>query len=288
MPFRAPSPLTSDTVVSLLDLCRRASAVILDYYDAGNEGVEVRQKADRSPVTEADLASHHLISDGLRALTPDIPILSEESRLAELAQRRSWNRFWMVDPLDGTREFIERTGQFTINVALIENHRPLLGLIVEPRHGRYALGIIGDGAWCCEYGDGVWRYAPMSTRALPLQELVVLASHRHRNERLSQTLAFLESRFELQRLNSGSALKFCDLAAGRGDCYPRFSPCSEWDVAAGDALVTAAGGSIRGLDGRPLRYNDRESLLSPNFLAVGDPSEDLWDRLLDELRDELE
>jgi len=194
----------------------------------------------------------------------------------------------MVDPLDGTREFIERTGQFTINVALIDDHRPQLGLIAEPRRGRYALGIVGDGAWCCEYVEDAWRFSPMGTRALPEQELVVLASHRHRNERLSQTLAFLESRYELQRLNSGSALKFCDLAAGRGDCYPRFSPCSEWDVAAGDALVSAAGGSLWGLDGRPLRYNDRESLLSPNFLAVGDSSQELWQIMLDELRDELE
>lgn len=288
MPFRAPPPLSTDHILSLLDLCLRASAVILDFYDAGDDGVEVRQKADRSPVTEADLASHHLIVDGLRDLTPEVPILSEESSGAELARRRDWSRFWMVDPLDGTREFIERTGQFTINVALIENHRPVLGLIAEPRRGRIALGIVGDGAWYCERAGGQWQFLAIHTRSLPREELVILSSHRHRNERLSQSLAFLESRFELLRQNSGSALKFCDLAEGVGDCYPRFSPCSEWDVAAGDALVTAAGGRLTGLDGRPLRYNDRDSLLSPNFLAVGDPSQELWEVLLDELECELE
>ena len=186
----------------------------------------------------------------------------------------------MVDPLDGTREFLERTGEFTINIALIESQRPTLGLIYEPMLQRASLGVVGEGAWQLQYESGEWRSEPLSVRKLPTEELVLLASKRHKNPRLDSCIAYLSETHELTRKNSGSALKFCDLAAGRGDCYPRFSLCSEWDVAAGDALVNAAGGAVLGMDGAPLQYNARDSLLSPNFVAVGDPSSRLWDGLL--------
>jgi 3'(2'), 5'-bisphosphate nucleotidase len=312
MVFRGHSLLAQDKVQSLLELAERASATILEYYQHHKEQAErppseqrtfgdAQQgeqtagaqaaaytshvhKADRTPLTEADLASHRIIVDGLNALTPDIPVLSEESPASDIESRRSWRRFWMVDPLDGTREFLDRNDEFTINIALVDSGRPVVGLLYQPVKGLACLGVVGEGAWALSHHGADWLGDSLHARALPDESLVVLASRRHRNEKLATTLAYLERSHVLQRRNSGSALKFCDLAAGDGDCYPRFSPCSEWDVAAGDALLTAAGGAVLGIDGRRLRYNERATLLSPHFLAVGDPAASLWPGLLDELQ----
>jgi len=290
-----------DLILPLLALCEKASAAILQVYDAagaddagaaGNphggtgRGGFLREKADRSPLTVADLASHRIIEAGLADMSPTRPVLSEESSPDDVADRRSWSELWMVDPLDGTREFLERTGEFTINIALIVDGRPIVGVIFEPLGGAGSVGIVGDGAWRYRRdgsASGGWEIQPLATRSLPARRITVLSSRRHRNERLAASLAFLEHRFAVERHDSGSALKFCHLAAGRGDVYPRYSACSEWDVAAGDALVTAAGGAIRGMNGRPLVYNDRDTLLSPDFLAVGDPVPALWDDLLEAL-----
>jgi len=187
-----------------------------------------------------------------------------------------------VDPLDGTKEFVAGTGEFTINIALVDAHRPVLGLLYLPlKHTAY-IGIPGQFARRYTWdGDAGWSAADISTR--PLRDrapLAVLASRRHRGRELGACLDWLEVHWgPLERHNSGSALKFCDLAEGAGDFYPRFSPCCEWDVAAGQALLEAAGGAILGLDGEPLRYNARDSLLSPYFLAMGDPHHGLWRRL---------
>ncbi len=250
---------------------------------AGDGSLAVQRKADRSPLTEADLASHETLESGLRALTPELPILSEESDHSSIKERHQWRRFWLVDPLDGTREFIERSGEFTINIALVDDGRPVLGFIHEPLRGITNIGVPGQGAWRATQNGAALRWQTLRTRQLPERELVVLSSHRHRNERLAATLELLSERYHLERRNSGSALKFCDLAAGRGDVYPRFSLCSEWDVAAGDALVNAAGGQLWGVDGQPLRYNARDTLLSPHFVAVGDPRQSLWEELLQHL-----
>ncbi|WP_439107097.1 3'(2'),5'-bisphosphate nucleotidase CysQ [Congregibacter sp.] len=280
MQFCGHPILSSKDIWALLNLCHEASQSILAHYnDAASAGL-LRSKEDRTPLTQADLESHEILSAGLRALRPEIPVLSEECSESEIAGRHEWDVFWMVDPLDGTREFLERTGEFTINIALIEKQRPTLGLIYMPMSETGSLGVVGEGAWQVQRDSGIWQSQPLSTRRLPEESLVVLASKRHSNPRLDSCLSFLGSKRELSRLNSGSALKFCDLAAGRGDCYPRFSLCSEWDVAAGDALVAAAGGAIYGLDGEPLQYNARDNLLSPHFVAVGDGSASLWSDLL--------
>lgn len=275
--------LSQDVIIALLDLCRSASKSILTcYHDEQHSGL-LRSKDDRTPLTKADLASHAILRHGLRSLTPNLPLLSEECSPDEIADRRRWETFWMVDPLDGTREFLERTGQFTINIALIHRQRPVFGLIYEPLTHRGSLGLVGQGAWRLCFDSDAWQSQPLLTRKLPSDRIIVLASRRHGNPRLEACLKFLSAGRDLSRQNSGSALKFCDLAAGHGDCYPRFSPCSEWDVAAGDALVTAAGGMIVGLDAQPLRYNARDTLLSPHFLAVGDLSAPLWAELLETL-----
>lgn len=283
MPDSRYAPFDAALWPPLLELCRRAGESICAHYNEPTLAGKLREKADDSPLTRADLASHELLEAGLRALTPEVQILSEESDAQAIAARHSWTTFWMVDPLDGTREFLERSGEFTINIALIHEERAIAGLIFEPLASRAYCGALEQGARCLEWRDGRWDERPLVTSALQPDRLVLLASRRHRNARLQRTLEFLEAGRSLERRDSGSALKFCDLAAGRGDCYPRFSLCSEWDVAAGDALVTAAGGAVLDLSGKPVRYNRRDTLLAEPFLAIGDPAQPLWGELLAEL-----
>lgn len=269
-----------DALVSpLLQLCLQAGDAICQHYHApGADRFEA--KGDDSPLTRADIDSHHILHAGLLALQPSLPVLSEESGDEELAGRHSWQRFWLVDPLDGTKEFLGRTGEFTINIALIDAHRPILGLLYLPLAQTAFLGIPGRGARRYRY-DGSWQEQAIATRRLRAAEpLTVLASRRHRGPRLEACLEWLQVQWGvIDRQNSGSALKFCQLAEGEGDFYPRFSPCCEWDTAAGQALLEAAGGALLGLDGQPLRYNCGDSLLSPDFLALGDPDHELWQRL---------
>jgi 3'(2'), 5'-bisphosphate nucleotidase len=267
-------------VTPLLQLCREAGAIICSHYHApGADRYEA--KGDDSPLTRADLDSHATLQAGLQAMTPALPILSEESTPEEVAGRRDWSRFWLVDPLDGTKEFLARTGEFTINIALISSHQPVLGVLYLPLQQTAYVGIPGVEARCYRYREG-WSHRELAVRRLePGRPLAVLASRRHGGDRLSNCLDWLQQHWgPVTRLNSGSALKFCQLAAGEGDFYPRFSPCCEWDTAAGQAVLEAAGGCLLGLDGQPLSYNCRESLFSPNFYAIADAGHPLWQRLL--------
>jgi 3'(2'), 5'-bisphosphate nucleotidase len=212
-----------------------------------------------------------------------MPVLSEESGEADIAARRQWPRYWLVDPLDGTKEFLARTGEFTVNIALIDCHCPVLGVVYLPLEREAYVGIPGDLAA---------RYDPAAADARPagrlasraLQEgrsLEVLASRRHRGARLQACLEWLDTHWpSVIRSNMGSALKFCRMADGEGDFYPRFSRCCEWDTAAGQAVLEAAGGRVIGLDGKPLRYNCGDSLYSPAFYALADPEHPLWQQLL--------
>lgn len=266
-------------VPELLTLCQRAGEVICDFYLAPGAD-QYRSKDDESPITLADVASHKLLCEGLNSIGAGLPVLSEESTDEEKAQRRHWPVFWMIDPLDGTKEFLARTGEFTINIALIANHRPVLGVIYLPLQREAFVGI--PGAMARRYALAEGDISALQVRSLkPGHSMGVLASRRHRGPRLQGCLDWLSENWgDIHRDNSGSALKFCQLAAGEGDFYPRFSPCCEWDTAAGQALLEAAGGALLGLDGRPLRYNSRDTLLSPNFLGLGDPQHALWQRLL--------
>ena len=259
-----------DLITALRALAADASRCILDLYAIVGD-VAVSQKSDASPVTEADHASHRLICQALQSLTPNIPILSEESTLEQLIGRRDWPVCWMIDPLDGTKEFLEGTGEFTVNIALIVEAEAVLGLIAAPNRGYLDLGVPEWGAkryplFSDEEG------ADLSARALdPAAQLVMSASARHREERVQMMLTRLAELAQgAQRLDAGSALKFCDVASGSADVYPRTSPCYEWDLAAGDALVRAAGGSVTTLEGAPIRYNQWDSLKAPKFVAAGD------------------
>lgn len=279
---RASSTLDADDFVAhLLAITRDAERVILGYYNNLQHG-DVTHKADDSPVTAADHASHNLLLAALTVLTPDIPVLSEESSAADIAARLSWPVVWMVDPLDGTKEFIASTGEFTINIALVSEGRPLLGLLARPTTGEVFVGLPGIGAWCYRReADGQEVRTVLRTRSIDSElPITILASSRHSQARVEAVMRALSDLAQgVERHNAGSALKFSALAAGHADVYPRTSPCYEWDVAAGDALVEAAGGCVLGLDGEPLRYNQRDTLLAPRFIAQADPSVNYLDKL---------
>ena len=260
-----PAPISESLIAELVEVVRRAGRAILDVYETN---FEVRRKSDSSPVTLADLAAHDVIAAALGALTPEIPLLSEESEPPPYAERRRWQRYWLVDPLDGTREFVDRNGQFTVNIALIENGSPCLGLVGAPTLGKVYVGRVAAGrAECCEDGAvSRIRGRPMATD----RPLAVMASRSHRNERLERYLRALAQTFPaVDRRSVGSSLKLCVLAEGGADLYPRLGPTSEWDIAAAHAVLSAAGGALWGLDGRPIAYNKKE-FLNPDFIAVAD------------------
>lgn len=251
----------------LVDAVRRAGAATLAHYR--REGLEVRAKADDSPVTLADLAAHEVLAAALAALAPEVPLLSEEGAHADPGQRARWARCWIVDPLDGTREFLAGNDEFTVNVALIEAGRPVLGAVGVPARGEVFVGVVPERrAWRVDAGGRAGR---ISARPCPA-EPVVLASRSHRTPELEALLGALRQGFPgLRERAVGSALKLVELARGAADAYPRRGPCAEWDIAAGEAVLEAAGGRLRTFDGRALAYNKAGSLLNPDFWAVGDP-----------------
>ncbi len=252
-------------------IARRAGEEILEVYAA--DATAAATKADDSPLTAADLRSHRLIVSALGTLTPDIPVLSEESAAVPYAVRRSWARHWLVDPLDGTREFLARNGQFTVNIALIEAHVPVLGVVHVPVSGTTYLGVPGQGAW---RRRGEAAAQPIQAQRRAADPVRIVGSRSHRGDSLDGFLARV-GRHEL--LVVGSALKFCMLAEGAADVYPRLGPTSEWDTAAAHAVASAAGATVVQLDGQPLRYNTRAELLNPFFVVHADPSRD-WLALL--------
>jgi 3'(2'), 5'-bisphosphate nucleotidase len=245
----------------VIALAREAAAEILAVYQGD---FAIAHKDDRSPVTAADLAAHRRIVAGLSALTPDIPVLSEESPPAAIAARREWATLWLVDPLDGTREFIKRNGEFTVNIALVEAGVATFGVIQQPVGGGLWHGAPGHGAFRREQGGDV----AIRARVPAASPLRIAASRSHRDAR---TQALLDALPGSEVLGCGSSLKFCRLAQGDIDLYPRFGPTSEWDTAAGQAILEAAGGAVLDPRGRPLRYNQRATLLNGDFVALGDP-----------------
>jgi 3'(2'), 5'-bisphosphate nucleotidase len=249
-------------------LAREASAAILDVY--GRENFSVRHKADASPLTEADMASHRLLVAGLTRLEPRLPVLSEENA-GEIAtaERRVWQRYWLVDPLDGTKEFLKRNGEFTINVALIEYGRPVLGIVHVPVSGTSYIGASGGHAERRESAGE--SHVLHATQAIAGRAVRIVGSRSHAGGELD---GFAKSLGKHEFLAVGSALKFCLVAEGAADVYLRLKPTSEWDTAAGQAVLEAAGGSVTNLAGSPLRYNARDTLINPSFLASGALSRD--------------
>jgi len=244
-------------------LAKAAGAKILDIY---NSDFSVIYKGDQSPLTQADLLAHEVICGGLQLLAPDIPILSEESTEEQIQNRLCWSRYWLVDPLDGTKEFVSRNGEFTVNIALIDNGVPIFGVVYAPVLDLIYWGSEA-GAFKQQGSADAQQIEVADTPALTDLWRVV-ASRSHQNTATEQYLSqFAHS--EIQ--NMGSSLKFCLVAEGDADIYPRMAPTSEWDSAAAQAVVEAAGGCVLEYPSlQPLRYNRRNSLLNPNFIVCAE------------------
>jgi 3'(2'), 5'-bisphosphate nucleotidase len=242
-------------------IAREAGDVIMEIYARDDHGATL--KADDSPLTLADRAAHECIVAGLTALTPEIPILSEEAESAAYAVRSRWQRYWVVDPLDGTKEFLKRNGEFTVNIALIEGGRPVAGVVHAPALGTTYTASTEGGAWRTD-ASGTQRIHVSDYRTDGLR---VVASRSHAGELMPR---FLEAMDDPPCVSKGSSLKFCLVAEGTANLYPRFGPTMEWDVAAAHAVVDAAGGTITDLEGRPLEYN-KPDLHNPHFVVCGAP-----------------
>ena len=244
----------------LLDICREAGSAIMDVYRGD---IQVDTKQDQSPLTDADRASHDIIVKRLRENFPEIPILSEEGRDISFEARSCWEQFWLVDPLDGTKEFIKKNGEFTVNIALIEENRPVLGVIYVPAKNLLYWGGEEQPAML---QTGFAPPRPIQARKVDSQEgLTVVMSRSHPSPELQD---YLTGICIAEKLPVGSSLKFCVIAEGRADLYPRLGSTMEWDIAAGHAILEAAGGQVRKVDGGRLAYNKRD-LLNPHFVASG-------------------
>jgi 3'(2'), 5'-bisphosphate nucleotidase len=255
-------PIDAALLDAILAIALDAGRAIREVYESD---FAVTHKDDDSPLTQADLRAHHLIVDALALLTPEIPCLSEEAADIGYETRRNWTRYWLIDPLDGTREFVKRNGEFTVNIALIEDNEPVLGVVSAP---------VLDASWLAARGVGCFvqragqRIAIRTRKTPPRPALVVSKSHR--DAALDDLLVRAP---EHDAVSRGSSLKFCIVAEGDADLYPRTGPTSEWDTAAGQCVVEVAGGEVLRLpDFAPLRYNEKPSLLNPGFVVIGEPA----------------
>lgn len=253
-----------------LEAAIAAGRVIMEIYDSGE--FEVQLKSDESPLTKADLAAHHAIKECLGA--SDIPILSEEGRHVEYSERCNWKTLWIIDPIDGTKEFIKRNGEFTVNIALVEEGIPTLGVVLVPALGQLFIGDVQNGARWVEHGDLNWSPSQWleSSISIPMERgnrpFTVVASRSHMSEETESYIKELQGiHGEIELISKGSSLKLCMVAAGIADCYPRFAPTMEWDTAAGQAVCLAAHCEVLDWNTqKPLMYN-REDLLNPWFLV---------------------
>ena len=257
-------------LLEVVALSRGAGRAILGVYSSS---FTVQEKDDASPLTEADLRSQEILAAGLRRIWPEVPILSEEAEAIPYAMRSTWDWLWVVDPLDGTKEFIQRNGEFTVNVALVHRNRPVLGVVHAP--------VLDIDYYACE-GYGAFRRKgqqpanPIRVAECAASPVRVVGSRSHRGSSLD---GFLERVGPHQLVAVGSSLKFCMIAEGAADVYPRLGPTSEWDTAAGQCVLEQAGGSVVRLDGQPLTYNARPEILNPHFIAYGADRPD-WTAML--------
>ncbi|EGQ8537950.1 3'(2'),5'-bisphosphate nucleotidase CysQ [Vibrio parahaemolyticus] len=270
-------PMTKDLshlLPQVIEIARSAGQMILDIYE--KKQYEAYTKSDETPVTSADIAAHKLITERLSELTPDIPVLSEEAADISLEQRAQWQRYWLVDPLDGTQEFIARSGDFATIIALIDNNKPTMGVVYGPVSGVTYYAYSGKGAW----------------KIPDMSESVKIHTHKH--EQAGQNIAIaISRRQDINRITSrmssawnydliplgSAALKACLVAEGAVDCYLRLGPTGEWDTAATQCIVEEAGGRILSTHLEPLSYNERETLENPNFIVLGDTNLP-WDDIL--------
>ncbi len=263
------TPIGKRDAAALCDVAIAAGAAIMNIY---KDAIDVTEKGDGSPVTKADTEAEAIILAGLARLLPDIPVVAEEAVSAGRVPPPS-DAFFLVDPLDGTREFISRNGEFTVNIGLVEGGTPMAGVVYAPALGEIFWGVSGEGAWRARVVDGVCGKAErISVRAAPKAGLTVLASRSHMSQ---QTSTYIDTLHVADLKSAGSSLKFCRVAEGAADLYPRFGRTMEWDTAAADAVLRAAGGVVVTEDGAPLNYGKRNQshdsdFANPYFIAAGD------------------
>lgn len=282
-------PISAELIAQLVDLSRRAGAAIMAIY-THRDSYNIEHKTDESPLTAADLAAHRLISAELPGLLP-VPIISEEGDIPEFADRQHWDSYWLVDPLDGTKEFIAGNGQFTVNIALIQGNRTRLGVVHVPATDVTYLGVLDAreetsiGAF--KYVNGMHRerinVRSLTERFARKESLTVLLSHRHVTQATVDLMNAITHNWPgaIETTNAGSSLKFCVIAEGSADFYPRLAPTSEWDTAAAQAVLEAAGGQVvrAAAELQALAYNTGDDLLNPHFYALGDKNF-CWKNLL--------
>jgi len=261
-------------IEEICQIASNAADCILEVYDTD---FSVESKDDHSPLTAADMAAHNAICLALAKLTPEIPVLSEESSELPYTERCQWSRYWLVDPLDGTREFIKRNDEFTVNIALIENGQSSLGVITVPVTGVCYYAAASLGAFKIN-ADGITE--SIKVKKSELNNITIAGSRSHGSEKQQ---ALIDQLGGAEIIAIGSSLKFCLVAEGKVDIYPRFGLTSEWDTAAAQCIVEEAGGCVVDMNFKPIRYNTKDSLLNPEFLVIADQSFD-WKQYLDKIK----
>lgn len=249
----------------VIDIARESGRLILDIYQHGDFKLQI--KSDDTPVTTADLVAHKFLTERLSKLTPNIPVLSEEDTRISFKERKNWTRYWLVDPLDGTQEFIAGTGDFSTMIALVENHQPVLGVVYSPVYDVFYYALKGKGAWKI-MGNAEKTSLSVMKHMREATTLSIAISRRQDVKTIIECLASNRN-YDFVPLGSAS-LKSCLVAEGLVDCYLRLGPTGEWDTAATQCILEEAGGRILDLNLNPLSYNERDSLINPNFIALGD------------------
>ena len=254
----------NEELLKISNISVEAGRIILDFY---NKNLNITFKADESPLTQADLASHKLITDSIKKITPNIPILSEEEFI-EWDLRKKWKKYWLIDPLDGTKEFIKKNGEFTVNIALIENNRPILGVIYAPASNELYFAKKNFGSYKIltnKQLNTLDNAKKISIKINKTNKVKIIGSRSHSNPILQKWVSKNFNDFQI--LQKGSSLKFCLIAEGFADIYPRFGPTSEWDIAAGHIILEEAGGKLKSIYNKEILYNEKEDILNPNFFA---------------------
>ena len=250
--------LNEQLISSTVEIAKLAGEGITEIY---NSDFDYQLKKDLSPITAADNLSHIIITKRLKILTPEIPVLSEENCDIPYKIRTNWTKYWLVDPLDGTKEFIKRNGEFTVNIALIENNTPIFGVIHLPVTSETYWGSQVNGSFYSSGNNDVKEIRVSENHQNPIR---LVASRSHPSEMLN---SLLKKIVDYEIIEVGSSIKFCHIASGQADCYPRFGPTSEWDTAAGEAITRFAGGHVVTANGDSMNYNLKEDYLNPNFIV---------------------
>ena len=253
--------LNEQLISSTVEITKEAGEAITEIY---NSDFDYQLKKDLSPITAADNLSHNIITERLKILTPEIPILSEENCDIPYKIRSQWTQYWLVDPLDGTKEFIKQNGEFTVNIALIENNSPIFGIIHIPVTNETYWGSTINGSFYSNENSNVKEIRVSDNHQNPIR---LVASRSHPSDMLA---SLLEKIVDYEIIEIGSSIKFCLIASGQADCYPRFGPTSEWDTAAGEAIARFAGGRIVTMNGNSIKYNLKGNYLNPNFIVSND------------------